>query len=376
MKRILFVINSLEGGGAERALSRLLVALSGDAWAADKEIHLVLLDDYEVEQVIPASVKVTTLSAQGSFLKSVTGLASVIRAIKPDAVVSYLTRANLAASVVCKLMRIPVIISERVNTTHHLTGRFAFIQKLMVRLLYPLPNRVVAVSGGVKEDLVQNFNVSASKCSVVYNGYDHSELYELSQESVASISDRPFAIALGRLVPNKNVTMLLRAWRLAQPQCDLLILGEGPDRDMLQQEVDAYNEISDYKIRLAGFCKNPYPYIAMAQFYVSASNAEGFPNSLVEAMTLGLPVISTDCPSGPREILAPGLAKPVTSAVQAEWGLLTPTRNEEAMAAALSVFNIDEMRQYYARKAKERAQDFSMNAVKQGYIELLNGTMK
>lgn len=376
MKRILFVINSLEGGGAERALSRLLVALSGDAWAADKEIHLVLLDDYEVEQVIPASVKVTTLSAQGSFLKSVTGLASVIRAIKPDAVVSYLTRANLAASVVCKLMRIPVIISERVNTTHHLTGRFAFIQKLMVRLLYPLPNRVVAVSGGVKEDLVQNFNVSASKCSVVYNGYDHSELYELSQESVASISDRPFAIALGRLVPNKNVTMLLRAWRLAQPQCDLLILGEGSDRDMLQQEVDAYNEISDYKIRLAGFCKNPYPYIAMAQFYVSASNAEGFPNSLVEAMTLGLPVISTDCPSGPREILAPGLAKPVTSAVQAEWGLLTPTRNEEAMAAALSVFNIDEMRQYYARKAKERAQDFSMNAVKQGYIELLNGTMK
>nr|WP_302473554.1 glycosyltransferase [Thalassolituus sp.] len=372
----MFVINSLEGGGAERALSRLLVALSGDAWAADKEIHLVLLDDYEVEQVIPASVKVTTLSAQGSLLKSVTGLASVIRAIKPDAVVSYLTRANLAASVVCKLMRIPVIISERVNTTHHLTGRFAFIQKLMVRLLYPLPNRVVAVSGGVKEDLVQNFNVSASKCSVVYNGYDQSELNELSQESVASISDRPFAIAIGRLVPNKNVTMLLRAWRLAQPQCDLLILGEGPDRDMLQQEVDAYNEISDYKIRLVGFCKNPYPYIAMAQFYVSASNAEGFPNSLVEAMTLGLPVISTDCPSGPREILAPGLAKPVTSAVQAEWGLLTPTRNEEAMAAALSVFTIEEMRQHYARKAKERAQDFSMNAVKQGYIELLNGTMK
>jgi len=376
VKRILFVINSLEGGGAERALSRLLVALSGDAWAADKEIHLVLLDDYEVEQVIPASVKVTTLSAQGSLLKSVTGLASVIRAIKPDAVVSYLTRANLAASVVCKLMRIPVIISERVNTTHHLTGRFAFIQKLMVRLLYPLSNRVVAVSGGVKEDLVQNFSVNERKCSVVYNGYDQSELNELSQESVASISDRPFAIAIGRLVPNKNVTMLLRAWRLAQPQCDLLILGEGPDRDMLQQEVDAYNEISDYKIRLAGFCKNPYPYIAMAQFYVSASNAEGFPNSLVEAMTLGLPVISTDCPSGPREILAPGLAKPVISAVQAEWGLLTPTRNEEAMAAALSVFTIEEMRQHYARKAKERAQDFSMNAVKQGYIELLNGTMK
>ncbi len=376
MKRILFVINSLEGGGAERALSRLLVALSGDAWAADKEIHLVLLDDYEVEQVIPASVKVTTLSAQGSLLKSVTGLASVIRAIKPDAVVSYLTRANLAASVVCKLMRIPVIISERVNTTHHLTGRFAFIQKLMVRLLYPLSNRVVAVSGGVKEDLVQNFSVNERKCSVVYNGYDQSELNELSQESVASISDRPFAIAIGRLVPNKNVTMLLRAWRLAQPQCDLLILGEGPDRDMLQQEVDAYNEISDYKIRLEGFCKNPYPYIAKAQFYVSASNAEGFPNSLVEAMTLGVPVISTDCPSGPREILAPGLAKPVTSAVQAEWGLLTPTRNEEAMAAALSVFTIEEMRQHYARKAKERAQDFSMNAVKQGYIELLNGTMK
>lgn len=376
MKRILFVINSLEGGGAERALSRLLVALSGDAWAADKEIHLVLLDDYEVEQVIPASVKVTTLSAQGSLLKSVTGLASVIRAIKPDAVVSYLTRANLAASVVCKLMRIPVIISERVNTTHHLTGRFAFIQKLMVRLLYPLPNRVVAVSGGVKEDLVQNFSVNERKCSVVYNGYDQSELNELSQESVASISDRPFAIAIGRLVPNKNVTMLLRAWRLAQPQCDLLILGEGPDRDMLQQEVDAYNEISDYKIRLEGFCKNPYPYIAKAQFYVSASNAEGFPNSLVEAMTLGVPVISTDCPSGPREILAPGLAKPVTSAVQAEWGLLTPTRNEEAMAAALSVFTIEEMRQQYARKAKERAQDFSMNAVKQGYIKLLNGTMK
>jgi N-acetylgalactosamine-N,N'-diacetylbacillosaminyl-diphospho-undecaprenol 4-alpha-N-acetylgalactosaminyltransferase len=376
VKRILFVINSLEGGGAERALSRLLVALSGDAWAADKEIHLVLLDDYEVEQVIPASVKVTTLSAQGSLLKSVTGLASVIRAIKPDAVVSYLTRANLAASVVCKLMRIPVIISERVNTTHHLTGRFAFIQKLMVRLLYPLPNRVVAVSGGVKEDLVQNFSVNERKCSVVYNGYDQSELNELSQESVASISDRPFAIAIGRLVPNKNVTMLLRAWRLAQPQCDLLILGEGPDRDMLQQEVDAYNEISDYKIRLEGFCKNPYPYIAKAQFYVSASNAEGFPNSLVEAMTLGVPVISTDCPSGPREILAPGLAKPVTSAVQAEWGLLTPTRNEEAMAAALSVFTIEEMRQQYARKAKERAQDFSMNAVKQGYIKLLNGTMK
>ncbi|MAE35872.1 MAG: glycosyl transferase [Oceanospirillaceae bacterium] len=376
MKRVLFVINSLEGGGAERALSRLLIALDRDPWSADKEIHLILLDNYEIEQVIPASISVTTLSAQGSLLKSMARLRFMVRTIKPDIVVSYLTRANLAAAFVCKLMSIPVIISERVNTTHHLTGRFAFIQKLMVRLLYPLPNRVVAVSGGVKEDLVQNFSVNERKCSVVYNGYDHSELHELSQESVASISERPFAIALGRLVPNKNVTMLLRAWRLAQPQCDLLILGEGPDRDMLQQEVDAYNEISDYKIRLEGFCKNPYPYIAKAQFYVSASNAEGFPNSLVEAMTLGVPVISTDCPSGPREILAPGLAKPVTSAVQAEWGLLTPTRNEEAMAAALSVFTIEEMRQHYARKAKERAQDFSMNAVKQGYIELLNGTMK
>jgi N-acetylgalactosamine-N,N'-diacetylbacillosaminyl-diphospho-undecaprenol 4-alpha-N-acetylgalactosaminyltransferase len=301
----------------------------------------------------------------------------MVRTIEPDVVVSYLTRANLAAAFVCKLMSIPVIISERVNTTHHLTGRFAFIQKLMVRFCYPLADQIVAVSGGVKDDLIQNFNISSSKCSVIYNGYEYSEIEELSkQHAIAGVSRRPFAIALGRLVPNKNVSLLLQAWQLARPQCDLLILGDGPDRDALEKEVDAYNETSDYKIRFLGFSKNPYPYIARAQFYVSASNAEGFPNSLVEAMTLGLPVISTDCPSGPREILAPGLAEPVTCAVQADWGLLTPTRDEKALAAALSAYMIEETRQHYAYKAKERAQDFSMNAVKQGYIELLNGTMK
>jgi len=301
------------------------------------------------------------LSTGGGLLRSMTALHSLIRREGPDIIVSFLTRSNCAAIAGSRMMGIPCIASERVHTTSHLSsadgGR---LKRALIRLLYPFADRIIAVSHGIEDDLVENYGVAASKVATIYNPVDTGGIEDAARVPPSVDIPADFIVAVGRLVPNKNFAMLLRSYAAAKIESSLVILGEGAERSRLlalARELGIAN-----KVHLPGFAANPYAILARAKFYVSPSNAEGFPNAMIEAMCIGLPVISTDCDSGPSEILqgTAGASK-VTELTMAKFGILVPTNSEPAMSAALQVMSDAPNRKHFAAAARRRALDFSLD---------------
>jgi N-acetylgalactosamine-N,N'-diacetylbacillosaminyl-diphospho-undecaprenol 4-alpha-N-acetylgalactosaminyltransferase len=358
-RRILFIINSLEGGGAERVMCLVASAL------AEMEKHwrvtLATLDQAHDTYSLSDRVTRIRLNAGGSLLWSVIALQNLLRREPPDVIISFLTRSNCAAIACSRLAGIPCVVSERVHTTNHLSSdRGCRLKKALIRRLYPYADRIVAVSQGIKDDLVGNYGVAAPQVVTIYNPVEPERVRRAAQAAPSVDLPHDFIVAVGRLVPNKNFSMLLRSYAAANIGSSLVILGEGVERSRLETLASELG-ISG-RVHLPGFAANPHAIVARAQFYVSPSNAEGFPNAMVEAMCIGLPVVSTDCESGPSEILqgAPGAPK-VTDLTKAKFGILVPADDEQAMSAALVTMNKPRNRAHFAAMARKRALDFSLD---------------
>jgi N-acetylgalactosamine-N,N'-diacetylbacillosaminyl-diphospho-undecaprenol 4-alpha-N-acetylgalactosaminyltransferase len=369
-KRIVFVINSLEGGGAEKVLCNWLVALESFFTDAQVEVHLLLLDNVEEINTPPLYAIKKTLSAQGSLFKSFFQLKKALNTIKPDVVFSFLTRSNYVSTLLAKQMGIPVYISERVHTSSHFTdtGK-GKISKALVKWIYPKATKVLAVSEGVKKDLVRNYSIIDVKCDVVYNAYNVSALEQKASEPISQDVNTPFIVGVGRLVANKNFALMIQAYSDAKLDVPLFIFGAGPELARLQSLID--NLDLRKKIFLKGYINNPYPFIKRAQFFVSTSNAEGFPNGIAEAICLGTPVLSTNCESGPAEIIADNVNFKTDSATACQYGVLCAPNS---VAACVSGFElIMEWRADKDVKAvlAERAACYSVVQLKVQLVELL-----
>lgn len=358
-RRILFIINSLEGGGAERVMC-LLAGAVADA-EKDWKISLATLDQERDRYELSERVTRIRLNAGGSLLWSIIALRRLVRLERPDIIVSFLTRSNCAAIACSQLAGIPCVISERVHTTGHLSSdRNGRLKKVLIRCLYPYADRIVAVSQGIRDDLVEHYGISATRVVTIHNPVDAEMIGRAAL--IAPTVDLPhdFIAAVGRLVPNKNFSMLLYSYAAANVGSSLVILGEGPERPRLESLASELG-VSD-RVHLLGFAANPYTILARAQFYVSPSNAEGFPNAMIEAMCIGLPVVSTDCESGPSEILQGRAGTPkVTALTKAKFGILVPPDNEHAMSAALRTMSEPSNRRHFAALSRERAHEFSLN---------------
>lgn len=299
--RALFVINSLAGGGAERVFTTLVEQLSR---RPDEIAITVALLDNEAEEAyrLPASVQVERLNARGSLLRSIRETRRLVRRLRPDVTLSFLSRANVATIVAMRRTGGPAVISERVNTTAHLrTGRLAFLSRLLIRNTYPTARHVIAVSEGVAQTLERDFAVEPARISVIYNPVDTARIRALAEQEPAIPVSRADFVTMGRLVDNKNTAMAIRALAQTQNGGNLIVLGEGPLRDDLAA-LAASLGVAD-RVRFAGFLANPHAVLVRAGCYLLTSHAEGFPNAMMEAMAVGLPVVATDCPSGPAEIL-------------------------------------------------------------------------
>lgn len=369
-RRILFVINSLAGGGAERVMTTLLRHSAG--WRGRYEMSLALLDNEPDAYAPPDWVTVHRLDADFSLVRSLHRLRALVRRTKPDIVLSFLTRANVAACGAVAGTGIPFIISERVNTLAHLPGGVAGLAgRAMVRLAYPRADHVIAVSQGVADGLVGAFGVSRARISVLSNPIDGDAIRARTAAPDGALPAAPYMVAMGRLVPNKNFALLVDAFAAAAIPERLVIFGEGPERAALERQIAALG-MTD-RILLAGFSDNPFPAIAAARCYILPSNAEGFPNGLVEAMTLGVPVISTDCPSGPSEILA-GRAPGRTAGLDiAPHGLLVPCDDRYALAEGLRRMQDPALRDRYAKAARARSEDFTVAAAVARYWAVIEG---
>jgi glycosyltransferase involved in cell wall biosynthesis len=370
---VIFVINSLAGGGAERVMTTLLKA-SQDKNAA-YELRLVLLDQEPATYDVPSWVKIDQLDCRHSLVRSVMRIMPLLRNHRPQAVLSFLTRANIAAIISCRLLGIPVVISERVNTSSHFgEGTGAALAKFMVRLIYPRARRIIAVSPGVANDLRQSFDIPEKKIAVIANPIDRAEITRQADVEAAPQMARPFVMAMGRLVPNKNFSMLISAYHRSGISADLIILGEGPERDRLLAQIKDLGLVG--RVHLPGFSGNPFAILRLASAFILPSNAEGFPNSLLEAMSLGIPVISTNCLSGPSEVLADLPRESIApGVVLAEYGIIVPPDQADDMAAALKVMMTPECHARYGAKARERAGDFSVERAQQAYWRTIEAEM-
>jgi glycosyltransferase involved in cell wall biosynthesis len=366
--RVTFVINSLAGGGAERVMSTIL-SLSEDK-RTSYDICLVLLDEEPQEYAVPPWLNIVQLDCRGSLGRSVTGLLRVFHAHPPDVTVSFLNRSNLATLMAARVQGHRTVISERSHTSAHLGGGFrGKAARAGVRTLYRRADRVIGVSAGVTQDLVRNFRVSASRACTIPNPVNGVDIWRQAQGNAPTAG--PFIVSVGRLVVSKNHAVVIRAYALSGIAMPLLILGEGPERAVLQSLIEEHG--LEGRVQLAGFVRNPYAFVGRATFYVSGSRAEGFPNALVEAMSLGVPVISSNCPSGPSEILAARDRHEIEPRLTiAPHGLLVPVDSVTELAEAMRLLVDDQgLRMQLAAAARERAAEFVPEAVVGRYWDVV-----
>ena len=355
--RILFVINSLCGGGAERIMSILLA--NSKHKEAEFDVALALLDREPAAYETPEWVTTYQLDSRFGLVRSCIELRRLVRSIRPDITVSFLTRANVANCLVMRTTGRPAIISERINTDMQLgTGPRSLVTKAIVRFAYPAASRVIAVAGGVGDTLVRRYGVDPARIEVIPNPVDVEAIRERASQGCAEAPDEPFVFAMGRLVPNKNFALLVRAFARAQIPGSLVIAGEGPERAAL---LKLANELGFAdRLWLTGFLPNPHALLARADAFVLSSNAEGFPNSLVEALALGVPSIATNCADGPAEILAGSQREAVAGTLVTEAGIMVPVNDVEALSAALQKICDPELRRRLSEGGRRIASTYSV----------------
>jgi glycosyltransferase involved in cell wall biosynthesis len=367
MIKLLVIIHSLKGGGAERVVINLLKGLDRDKFSITLVLYERILDfplpnKIEVEILnIYAGKNIFTLGV--GFIRKIIHLSGLIRKAGPDIVFSLLSSTNVTV-ILAKLfsgIHCKVIISEHTHPSLNLKNeRFGWITKLFMRYVYPYADTIIAVSGGIKNDLLRDFHLPDNKIVVIYNPADLKEIQIRSRETADHQwfhDDIPVIISVGRLTKQKGYPYLIKAFSLARRSlpCRLMILGEGEDKERLIAMARKLGIARD--VEFLGFRENPFPYMAKASLFVLSSLYEGFGNVIVEAMALGLPVISTDCPSGPSEIID-----------DKKNGILVPVQDEYSIARAITeVLTNKALREHLGMEAKRKSEVFALEKIMKDY---------
>lgn len=371
LPKLLIVIPNLGGGGAERVLLVLLRELAS-RW----QVVLVLLEKHIMYHVkLPSGVKYRFLNMKNTLLNFwclAVRLAQIVREENPDVVFSVLFHANLMTVAAHRLARsgARLVLNAHSPLSYDLARvRLEMAKALAARCLYPLADVIICVSAEVREDLVKNFGVSPALCRVIYNPCDLDHLTRQARSPAAHPWVRekvPVFVAMGRLTPVKNFSLLLRACALARRETPLrlLVLGQGELKERLQREAEALH--LEEVVAFLGFQENPFPYLARARALVHSSMQEGLPLVILEAMGLGVPVISTRCFKECNKVVRHG-----------ENGLLTPLNDAPALAAALSLLARDEeFALALGRAGRELAEDFRTEKVVARYEDVFCELLK
>lgn len=342
-------------------------------WRNRYDISLVLLDREPGAYSVPDWVKVIQFDSRGKLLSGVWALRRLLAELRPDVTLSFLTRANVSNIAATWGRRRGCIISERVNSSAHFRGRIsAMASKLLLRLSYPRADHVIAVSNGVAQDLARNFAVPDSRISIIFNPVDHDLIETRGTEPPAISIEGEYIAATGRLVPNKNFPMLIDAFAQSGLPGSLVILGEGPERQKLEAQIASLG--LENRVLLPGFVENPFAILKRATLFALPSNAEGFPNGLVEAMACGLPVVATNCASGPSEILLNSPREAVRGLVQCDAGAVVPTNDAGTFAEALRMVHDPATRAIKGAAAASIARRFNIMQTTRRYWEIIDRT--
>lgn len=363
-KKIMFIIISLVGGGAERVLVDIINRLDAKKYA----IYLVLFEKKGLYlSSIPDYVKIYDLKKKNRFsiFRLIFKSAKLLKKIKPDSVFSFMVFPNLIA-ILAKLIsryRCNLLISIHNHLSSELLyERYKGIKKFLYKNTFKYSNCIIVPSEGVKNDLIKSFNMCQDKIEIIYNPINLDRITRKKNESFKEKSKfGKYILAVGRLTRQKGYPFLLKAYSFISKNIDekLVILGEGEDETKLKQiakDLGIHEEII-----LPGFQKNPYKFMKSASIFVLSSLWEGFAIVIAEAMACDVPVISTDCPSGPGDIITNG-----------KNGLLVPMADEKVLAEAmLSLIKNEKLKKKFSIEGRARAEDFRIERIIPKYEELL-----
>lgn len=354
-------IPSLHGGGAERAMVTLANGISA------RGIHVdLVLASAEGAYLPEVSTGVRVIDLRSKRVSSsLPALVRYLRKERPQALLSALNHANVIAVIAHRLANVPtrLVLSERTNVSRSANQPQTLRQRCVLPLMrwsYRKADALVAVSEGVADDLARTISLPREHIDVVYNPVITAELERRAVEAVDhpwfGEGKPPVILAVGRLTPAKDYPTLLRAFSKVRSKhdCRLIILGEGELRPMLEALVKDLD--IDDSVQMPGFVDNPFSWMRQAKLFVLSSAWEGLPNVLIQAMACGTPVVSTDCHSGPREILEGG-----------KWGTLVSVGDCVALADAIGAA-LDFPSHCNVR---ERASYFNTENAINGYIKTI-----
>jgi len=362
-KRLAVFVPELLGGGAQRTMLNLAQGMAERGYTVD--LVLAQAKGPYLAQV-PESVRLVDLRAWRT-LASLPALMRYLRRERPEALLSVL-HANVIALWARRLVGAStrVVVCEQNTLSSDAQQASDWRLRLTPRLnrrFYPWADGIVAVSKGVADDLAQVTSIPRERIEVIHNPVVTPELREKAQTPLEhpwfAPDEPPVLLAVGRLSPQKDFPTLIQAFarvRQARP-ARLLILGEGKERPALEALVRQLGLEED--VSLPGFVENPYPYMVEAALFVLSSRFEGLPTVLIEALYCGAPLIATDCPSGPREILADG-----------QYGQLVPVGDTIALARAIGTTLAGKM----PHPPRESWRPFELEVVVSQYINTLLGS--
>lgn len=401
----MFIINNLGGGGAERVVSNLCKGMGG------YEKYGIIFENIVEQKVEATVISIESPPSKNIFKKILKFFVRFFKIkklkkqkIKPDYAISLLEPCNFL-NVITKSKEKTILsfhshysvsFPEALSFTQSLSGKILFyIYKTVFKFLYNRADVLVSVSRGVAQDLIKNFGLNPNKMKVIYNPFPIEEIEKLSKEELGNyepIFKYPVLISAGRLTKQKGHWYLLRIFKKLKEKYSnlkLIILGEGKLKDYLVEFSQNLNlktfvwdrdTLSDkFDVYFLGFQKNPFKFISRSKIFVLPSLWEGFGNVLVEAMACGIPVVSSDCKSGPREIIAPEIAldERIEKPFFGEYGILIPPfeskfkspeetleEKEKMWIEVLEkLLNDEELRKNYSIKAKQRSRDFTLEKI-------------
>lgn len=248
-------------------------------------------------------------------------LSKMINEIKPDVVISSIPLAAMVTYIASKIsfFRTKVVIIERTSPKTEVKFHKSKLNKsynLLRKLYFPKVDKIIAISYGVKDEIVELFNIAPNKIQVIYNPTITDEKVALSHHHTShpwlnGEQNAPVILGVGRLCQQKDFPTLIHAFSLVRKKrpCKLIIIGEGEDRNEIELLIKELGLEQD--IDLLGYIENPHPYMRKSDIFVLSSLWEGFGNVLVESMAYGTSVVSTNCLSGPSEILDNGKIAPL-----------------------------------------------------------------
>ncbi|MEO5999809.1 MAG: glycosyltransferase [Ferruginibacter sp.] len=383
--KLLIFINTLQSGGAERVVSLLLGHLKDDF-----DIHLALYSNI-IEYEIPSGIKLLNLQQPLVQDKTIRFLKlpyiswKVYRYCKKNEInisVAFLYRPCYINALMKSLWGYKghVIMCERTHQTTMQQAQssiYRAFSKFMVMFSYKRADLVLANSYAMQTDLIENFKIK-TPVRVIYNPIDLQFIKTHVDEVPDYVFDKNvfYFINVGGFRKEKNHLLLIQAFFILKNlPCKLLIVGGGVMEEELKQKV--YNLGLRDKVSFCGFDKNPFKYVSRSDCFVLSSDVEGFPNVLIEALACSKPVISTDCSSGPRELLAPATDlhhRAINDYEIGEYGILTPVNDVIALASAMKKMYLDTaLRNQFAAKAATRAEQFDVDEIKQYFHVAFTG---